>query len=839
MSDYYNGPASDRLQEFTRARAAEVRAELNSVASAMALLPPRADLLNNRIGYAAATGTNNALLVSVSPAPTAYVDGMGLTVKLSATNTGTATINVNGLGVKPLTRPDGTALSGGDLASGAIVNLRYEGVSGQFRVMVGTLTINQAGVDLVTTQASAYAASALTYSNSAAAYAAAAAASVASYTAADVLSKMVTVDGSGSGLDADVVRGTTPGFYGLTALSFATLAAAKSSLGIDLINNTSDANKPVSTAQAAADALKVSKAGDTMTGPLLLAADPTAALGAATKQYADAISASSPFSGGTAVLATASNDTLSGLAARDGVTPIAGDRVLVPNQTTQSQNGIYVAAAGAWSRSSDANTFAALDKHTILVVGGTQAGGWGAFNGASGTLGTTPVLFQRISNSGAGTASNGITKVANDFQLSPMATLTVKGNATGGTAIPTDLTGAQVASLLPVFGTASGLVPGVASSTSQFLRADGAFVSALTPASVAASGAVSGSNLTGTNTGDQTITLTGPVTGSGAGSFATAIGANVVTDAMMVQVATASFKGRFTAGTGNVEVLTVAQAKTMLNLAGSNTGDQTITLTGDVTGGGTGSFAATIAPNSVTLAKMAQVATAIFLGRTTATTGNVEALTVAQAQSMLSLSGTNTGDQTNVTGNAGTATALQTARTIAITGAVTGTATSFNGSANISIPITALDVGAASTGTLAVARGGTGTTTSTGTGSVVLSNAPTFSGTTTVATLTATGSISASGDVSAYSDARLKKDVVKIDSALAKVLAMKGVSFTRKADGSRSSGVIAQELEQIAPELVATDGDGVKSVAYGNLTAYLIEAVRELTARVAELEAAR
>jgi hypothetical protein len=78
--------------------------------------------------------------------------------------------------------------------------------------------------------------------------------------------------------------------------------------------------------------------------------------------------------------------------------------------------------------------------------------------------------------------------------------------------------------------------------------------------------------------------------------------------------------------------LTVSSAAT---ISGTNTGDQTITLTGDVTGSGTGSFAATIATNAVSLAKMAQVATASFLGRTTAGTGNVEALTAAQATALL------------------------------------------------------------------------------------------------------------------------------------------------------------------------------------------------------------
>jgi hypothetical protein len=65
----------------------------------------------------------------------------------------------------------------------------------------------------------------------------------------------------------------------------------------------------------------------------------------------------------------------------------------------------------------------------------------------------------------------------------------------------------------------------------------------------------------------------------------------------------------------------------------------------------------------------------------------------------------------NVVGTASNATVLQTARTIAISGNVTGTATSFDGSGNISIPVTAINVDAATAGTLAVGRGGTGATT--------------------------------------------------------------------------------------------------------------------------------
>ncbi len=101
-----------------------------------------------------------------------------------------------------------------------------------------------------------------------------------------------------------------------------------------------------------------------------------------------------------------------------------------------------------------------------------------------------------------------------------------------------------------------------------------------------------------------------------------------VTLAMMATMATSSFLGRITAGTGVPEVLSVANAKTLLNLTGTNSGDQTITLTGDVTGSGTGSFAATIANDAVTYAKMQNVsATDKILGRATAGSGDVEEIT--------------------------------------------------------------------------------------------------------------------------------------------------------------------------------------------------------------------
>jgi len=95
-------------------------------------------------------------------------------------------------------------------------------------------------------------------------------------------------------------------------------------------------------------------------------------------------------------------------------------------------------------------------------------------------------------------------------------------------------------------------------------------------------------------------------------------------------VTNATTTPNLTVSLGAITPTSVAASGTVTgsNLSGSNTGDQTITLTGDVTGSGTGSFAATIANNAVTFAKVQQVNTDRILGRDTSGAGNIEQLTI-------------------------------------------------------------------------------------------------------------------------------------------------------------------------------------------------------------------
>jgi hypothetical protein len=97
------------------------------------------------------------------------------------------------------------------------------------------------------------------------------------------------------------------------------------------------------------------------------------------------------------------------------------------------------------------------------------------------------------------------------------------------------------------------------------------------------------------------------------------------------------------------------------------------------------------------------------------------------------------------------------------------------------------------------------------------------------------GSLTVTGNITSSSDERLKTNIRQLDYGLEAVNKLRGVRYEK--DGEEQIGVVAQEVQKIAPEVVREDGDGFLSVDYGRLTPILIEAVKTLTARVEELEA--
>ena len=99
-----------------------------------------------------------------------------------------------------------------------------------------------------------------------------------------------------------------------------------------------------------------------------------------------------------------------------------------------------------------------------------------------------------------------------------------------------------------------------------------------------------------------------------------------------------------------------------------------------------------------------------------------------------------------------------------------------------------------------------------------------------------TGNFTAGGAVTAYSDARIKTDIQQITGALDRLLQLQGVTYLRTDTGEQGRGFIAQALQKIYPELVITNSvDGMLSVAYGNLLADVVEAIRDLHNKIEKL----
>ena len=207
----------------------------------------------------------------------------------------------------------------------------------------------------------------------------------------------LTVDSKGR-----VTAGTT-----LSASDIPTLTASK----------ISDFDTQVRTSrldQMAAPTASVNLNSQKITG----LATPTQGTDAANKDYVD-----SAVQGLTAKdsvkVATTANITLSGTQTIDGIAVVAGDRVLVKNQTTANQNGVYVVAAGAWSRATDSDTWNELISAYYFVEQGTANGdnGYLITVDAGGTLGVTDVTVVQFSGAGQITAGAGLTKTGNQLDI--------------------------------------------------------------------------------------------------------------------------------------------------------------------------------------------------------------------------------------------------------------------------------------------------------------------------------------------------------------------------------------------------------------------------------------
>lgn len=395
----------------------------------------------------------------------------------------------------------------------------------------------------------------------------------ASYTAADVLAKLLTVDGSGSLLDADFLDGNSSAYY-LAASSYTaadvlakllTVDGAGSGLDADLLDGLSSADFRVITNNVFESELIVGKSSDNSDKVLTIKYGSSAPglgtiaweRGGTTKWRLRANSSDTWF---------LYNDTLGSSA----ISIAAADNAVTFASATSSRyfHKVYETAGGA-ALSIWANNTAAVDVRWGLGKNSTAESGSNV--GSDFDLYTytdSGILADRVFRVSRATAIV-------DFTYAPTVADSAYGAGwNGSTAVPTrNAVYDKIESLATL--------------------SDG-------------------------DKGDITVLASGTTW---------TIDNSVVTLAKMADMATASLIYRKTAGTGAPEINTLATLKTDLGLTGTNSGDQTITLTGNVTGSGTGSFATTIASNVVTLGMMATIATDSILGRATAATGNVEVLT--------------------------------------------------------------------------------------------------------------------------------------------------------------------------------------------------------------------
>ncbi len=659
-----------------------------------------------------------------------------------------------------------------------------------------------------------------------------------------------------------------------------------------------------STTNTAAAALP--KAGGTMSGNLILNANPTAALQSATKQYVDTIAAAgihyhqpcraettanlnATYSNGSSgVGATLTNAGTQAAIVVDGVTLSATNRVMVQLQTNAAHNGVYTvttvgSASTNWvlTRATDADSYAPSDPDALgegdafFITEGTVHGGELDVMTTTGviTFGTTNIVFALVSDAPIYTAGTGLSISGTEFSLvTPVSSATAL--ATGRTI---GMTGDVVWTSASFDGT--GNVTGTAAiqPNSVALGTDttGNYVAAGATSGTGISGSVSseGGTFTVTSNATNANTASTIVARDGSGNFSAGTISAAITGALSgnASTATALATGRTIGmtgdvvwtsasfdGSGNVTGTATIQANSVA-LGTDTTGNyvQSVANGSYLTGGGSASEGTALtlgvdATNANTASKVvardgsgnfsAGTVTAALSGNASTATTLATARTIGgvsfNGSANINLPGVNTSGNQATSGNAGSATVLQTARTI--------NGVSFNGSANISLSLANLGFTGASNANYITNNNqltnGAGYTTNVGdiTGVTAGTNL-TGGGTSGTVTLNVTASPTfttvTATTFNTTSDERTKKDIRLIENALDKVQQLGGYMFTFKHNDEKSSGVIAQEVQKVMPELVQEGGEGHLTVQYGNMVGLLIEAIKEQQAQIDALTA--
>jgi hypothetical protein len=259
-----------------------------------------------------------------------------------------------------------------------------------------------------------------------------------------------------SGTDTLVARNTTD-----------TLTNKSISGATNTLTNIANASLTNSSVTVGTTAISLGASSLTLGGltTVTVTQDPVSALQLAPKQYVDAV-AQGLDPKASCVAATTANITLSGTQTIDGVALIAGDRCLVKDQTLSQNNGIYLVAAGAWTRATDMDTWLEVPGAFTFIEQGTAYAdtGWVCTSNAGGTLGTTPITWVQFAGVGSYTAGTGLTLTGTQFSLTSPVTVALGGtNATNATNARTNLvaaksgTNSDITELYALNGTSGGV----------------------------------------------------------------------------------------------------------------------------------------------------------------------------------------------------------------------------------------------------------------------------------------------------------------------------------------------------------------------------------------------
>lgn len=247
---------------------------------------------------------------------------------------------------------------------------------------------------------------------------------------------------------------------------------------------------------------------------------PVASTDIANKAYVDATSQGLSFKQ-PAKYTTTGNITLSGLGTQAGgdwpTALTAGMRILVKNQSSAAENGIYLADSSTWTRSLDANTWDEIVAAYLFVTSGTVWAGssWVDTNTEGGTLGVTPITFVQFSNNATYTAGTGLTLAGYQFSITPVGTAGTYGSASQVPVFVTNASG-QVTSVTntPIAISASQITSGTISSS----LISGSYTG-ITGVGTLTAGTWNASTVDVAYGGTGATTLTGYVKGSGTSAF--------------------------------------------------------------------------------------------------------------------------------------------------------------------------------------------------------------------------------------------------------------------------------------------------------------------------------